>query len=71
MTIFIIYRGVFRILHGGGEIKKSILTSCGAHFYLAKCGIVFSRALFRPPINIIRINTFGKTHIKKVVGPVV
>ena len=56
---------------GGSEIKKSILTSRGARFYHAKCGIVFSRALFRPPINIIRVNNLGKTHIKKVVGPVV
>ena len=47
----------------GAEIKISILTSRGARFYHAKCGIVFSRALFRPPINIIRINTLGKTHI--------
>ena len=67
---------------GGGEIQnlylhraERVITTREAWFRFPKFflgGVPPNKASFPPPpINIIRINTLGKTHIKKVVGPVV
>ena len=67
---------------GGGEIQnlylhraERVITTREAWFRFPKFflgGVRPIRASFAPPpINIIRINTLGKTHIKKVVGPLV
>ena len=49
---------------GGGEIYNLYLNRAVRFYYRAKRENFFG---VRPPINIIRIITFGKKHIKKVV----